>query len=425
MYDSINFNTRLTNTLRDEGQLQIGVFDGNISTPLDNANIKIISKADNANIIDQEISNISGQSPIVNLPSPSIDYSLDFESQNQPFSDYDVVVTADGFRPTLIQGVQIFPHTIATQNIYMQPGSLSDSMNIITINKPTLWGSFPPKIVEDSVNELPESSGYVVLPEVVIPEFIIVHDGVPTDTSAQNYWVSFTDYIKNVASCEIYSTWPEETIKANILAIISFTLNRVYTEWYRAKGYDFTITSSTAYDHAFNFGRNIFKEISTIVDNIFNQFVTKPDIRQPLFTQYCDGKRVSCPNWMTQWGSKQLGDQGYNAIDILKSYYGQEIFLMNAKKVEGIPLSFQGTSLQMGSTGEQVRTIQEQLNAISNNYPAIKKVRVDGIYGDETRIAVETFQDIFRLPSTGIVDFATWYRISDIYVAVLRLAELA
>jgi len=425
MYNSINFNTRADSSLRDEGQLQIGVFSGNISTPLDNATIKIISRGDNTNIVDEEISNISGQSPIVNLPAPSLEYSLDFESQNQPFSEYDVLVTVDGYRPTLIEGVQIFPHTVATQNVYMQPGLLTNNMNIITINKPTLWGSFPPKIIEDPIKELPESLGYVVLPEPVVPEFVIVHDGVPSDASATNYWVRFTDYVKNVASCEIYSTWPEETIKANVLAIISFTLNRIYTEWYRGKGYDFTITNSTAYDQAFDYGRNIFKEISTIVDNIFTTFVTKPDIRQPLFTQYCDGKRVSCPNWMSQWGSKYLGDQGYNAVDILKNYYGQEIYLMNAKEVEGVPSSFPGTGLQMGSRGPDVRTKQEQLNAISNNYPAIKKIRVDSIYGDETRLAVETFQDIFRLPSTGIIDFATWYRISDIYVAVTRMAELA
>lgn len=264
----------------------------------------------------------------------------------------------------------------------------------------------------------------MVLPNPVVPEFIIVHDGRPNDTSAPNYWIPFADYIKNVASSEIYANWPQSTIKANVLAILSFTLNRVYTEWYRGQGYNFTITSSTAYDHAFSYGRNIFAEIATVVDDIFTSFVTRPGIRQPLLTQYCDGKSVVCPNWMTQWGSKSLGDQGYTAIDILKSFYGYDIYLMQAQKVQGVPSSYPGTALQMGSLGEDVRVIQEQLNTISNNYPKINKVRVDGVFGEETRRAVVTFQEIFRLSADGIVGFSTWYTISHIYVAVTRMAEL-
>jgi len=286
-------------------------------------------------------------------------------------------------------------------------------------------GDFPPKIPEDEVKPLPESGGFVVLPEPVIPEFVIVHQGVPSDNSAQNVWVPFKDYIKNVASCEIYSTWPDASIRANVLAILSFTLNRVYTEWYRGKGYDFTITNSTAFDQAFTYGRNIFQEIATVVDEIFTTFITRPGIRQPLLTQYCDGSRVQCPNMMSQWGSKNRADEGYDAIGILRYYYGQDIFLMQAEKVSGVPMSYPGTALQTGSTGPSVRMIQEQLNAISNNYPAINKIRVDGVFGEQTRTAVETFQKIFNLPQTGIVDFGTWYQISNIYVAVTKIAELA
>ena len=262
----------------------------------------------------------------------------------------------------------------------------------------------------------------MVLPEVVIPEFIVVHAGRPTDASAPNYYVPFKDYIKNVACCEIYANWPEETLKANIWAIISLTLNRVYTEWYRGQGFNFTITNSTAFDQAFTYGRNIFDEISNVVDNIFNSYITRPGIRQPLFTQYNDGKRVNNPGWLSQWGSKYLGDQGRDAVSILKNYYGPNIYLENANKVAGVPSSYAGTPLQTGSVGPDVRTIQEQLNAISNNYPAIPKVRVDGIFGPETRNAVIEFQKIFNMPQTGIVDFATWYRISFIYVAVAGLA---
>ena len=233
----------------------------------------------------------------------------------------------------------------------------------------------------------------------------------------------FKDYIKNVASCEIYPTWPVETLEANILAIISFTLNRVYTEWYRGKGYDFTITNSTAYDQAFVYGRNVFSEISEIVDYLFTTYITKPNIRQPLFTQYCNGKNVTCPGWLSQWGSKYLGDEGLDAVEILRRYYGSEIYLTSAEQVAGVPVSYPGYVLRDGVTGNYVRTIQEQLNAISDNYPAIPKLRVDGIYGPLTAGAVAKFQEIFDLPESSEVDFATWYQISNIYVAVERLAE--
>jgi len=231
-------------------------------------------------------------------------------------------------------------------------------------------------------------------------------------------------YIKNVACCEIYATWPEQTLRANIYAIISLTLNRVFTEWYRGQGYDFTITNSTQFDQAFTHGRNIFVEISKVVDDIFNTYITRPDIRQPLFAQYNDGKRSNNPGWLSQWGSKDLGDQGYAALDILKRYYGYNIYLTQAEKVTGVPTSYPGVALRLGSTGENVRVIQEQLNRISNNYPAIPKVKVDGVFGEGTEKAVKEFQKVFRLTQDGVVGKATWFRISHIYVAVTRMAEL-
>jgi hypothetical protein len=234
--------------------------------------------------------------------------------------------------------------------------------------------------------------------------------------------VGFKDYIKNVASSEIYATWPVQTITANVLAILSLTLNRVYTEWYRNQGYDFTITNSTRFDQAFVYGRNTFTEISEVVDQVFVNYITKPNIRQPLFTQYCDGRQVQCPGWMTQWGSKTLGDQGYSAINILRTAYGWDCYLAQAEQVRGVPSSFGGETLQSGSSGEAVRVIQTQLNAISNNYPALTKIAVDGVYGADTKRVVEKFQEVFRLPRTGMVDRATWYRISEIYVAVTKIA---
>lgn len=409
--------------LTGQGRLKIKVFSIDIGRPASNAVVQVMPSDGENQVIEELITDSSGQTPTINLPAPPLDYSMQFGSP-KPYSIYDLRVMTDGYASQIIEGVQILPDTTAFQDIRLQPLLNNTQTGSISIEDHTLWGTFPPKIPEEEAKELPPSTGYVVLPDPVVPEFIIVHDGPPTNASAPNYWIPFSDYIKNVASSEIFSTWPRATITANVLAIISFTLNRVYTEWYRGKGYNFTITSSTSYDQAFSYGRNIFQEISSVVDDIFTTFITRPGIRQPLLTQYCDGRRVTCPNWMTQWGSKTLGEQGYSAVDILKSFYGYDIYLMQAQKVAGVPASFPGTLLQIGSVGENVRIIQEQLNAISDNYPAIIKLRVDGIFGANTRIAVETFQSIFGLVPDGIVGFSTWYRISHIYTAVERLAEL-
>ena len=239
-----------------------------------------------------------------------------------------------------------------------------------------------------------------------------------------NRTVLYKDYIKNVASSEIYSTWSRRTITANVFCIISFTLNRIYTEWYRSKGKNFDITNSTAYDHAFSYGRNIYENISNIVDEVFSTYVRRIGRKQPLLTQYCDGKNVSCPEWLSQWGSKALGDQGVEPFNILTRYYGSNIELTTAEQVKGSPRSYPGYALTIGSRGESVRAVQEYLNRIANNYPLIPKVAVDGIYGNRTSQQVKVFQSIFKLPQSGIVDFATWYRISEIYVGVTRIAEL-
>ncbi|MDE7062836.1 MAG: peptidoglycan-binding protein, partial [Lachnospiraceae bacterium] len=292
---------------------------------------------------------------------------------------------------------------------------------VITAN--TLFGDFPPKIPEAEIKPVNET-GEIVLSRVVIPEFVVVHDGPPSDSRANDYYVRYRDYIKNVASCEIYATWPDASLRANILAIMSFTLNRVYTEWYRNKGYNFTITSSTAYDHKFVYGRNIYSNISQIVDEIFNNYLSRPNVSQPILTQYCDGQQVTCPNWMTQWGSKYLADQGYSAIEILRYYYGSSMYINSADEISGIPASWPGTNLTVGSQGDKVRQMQEQLNRIAQNYPAIPKITADGIFGPATRDAVMKFQSIFGLTPDGIVGFKTWYKISEIYVAVSRIAEL-
>ena len=295
---------------------------------------------------------------------------------------------------------------------------------MINIQPNTLNGNYPSKIPEEVDKPLPPPTSGVVLPKPVVPEFITVHAGGPNNTTAPNYTVPYKDYIKNVASCEIYSTWPESTIRANVYAIISFTLNRIYTEWYRGKGKNFDITNSTAYDHAFNYGRNLYESISVIVDDIFSTYIRRFGRKQPLLTQYCDGKNVQCPGWMTQWGSKYLGDEGKSPYEILTSFYGSDIELVTAEVVEGSPSSYPGYDLTVGSSGDAVQTIQEQLNRIAQNYPLIPKLAVDGVYGDKTKEAVTVFQGVFNLPQTGVVDYATWYKISDVYVGVTKIAEL-
>ncbi|MDR1559418.1 MAG: peptidoglycan-binding protein [Clostridiales bacterium] len=408
----------------DIGGLKVGVYAVDIGMPLPDATVMITPRGEADMVLDQLLTDSSGQSSMIELAAPPIEYSLD-PNGGKPYSEYDLYVSMDGYDSVAVEGVQIFSGSRALQDVRLHPrDEPTPALDTILIQPEVLWGDYPPKIPEDEVKELPSSTGFVVLPEPVIPETIVVHNGAPTNASAQNYWVPFKDYVKNVASCEIYSTWPEETIRANVLAILSFTLNRVYTEWYRNRGYSFTITNSTQFDHAFNYGRNIFEEISYIVDDIFTSYITRPNISQPLFAQYCDGKRSQCPKWMTQWGSKDLGDRGETALNILKHYYGSDVYIEQAQKVDGVPTSYPNAAQQKGSSGAPVRVIQEQLNAISNNYPSIAKQRVDGIYGDTTKEAVQTFQRIFNLPQNGIVDYATWYKLSEIFVAVTKIAEL-
>ena len=343
--------------------------------------------------------------------------------EQQPYSEYTIQIEAEGFEPKEIAGSQVLADTLSRQPTTLNVMESGETFQRIVIPPHTLFYEYPPKIEEAEIKPINEN-GEIVLSKVVVPEYIVVHDGPVNDSAAGNYYVRYKDYIKNVASSEIYATWPDDTIRANILAIMSFTLNRVYTEWYRNKGYDFTITSSTAYDHKWIYGRNIFASIDRIVDELFENYLSRPNVRQPILTQYCDGQRVTCPDWMSQWGSKYLGDQGYSAIDILRSYYGNDMYINSADGISGIPASWPGYDLGVGASGPKVRQLQEQLARISRAYPAIPTITADGVYGSRTREAVEKFQSVFGLPVTGIVDYPTWYKISDIYVAVSRIAEL-
>ena len=263
------------------------------------------------------------------------------------------------------------------------------------------------------------------MPPVVtpfVPQRITVHLGPPS-SNAENVTVSFSDYVKNVASSEIYPTWDESALRANILAIVSFALNRVYTEFYRSRGYDFDITSSTAYDQFFVKGRSFFENVSRLVDELFNDYLRRPGFVEPLAAKFCNGTTVTCEG-LSQWGSQNLAQQGYNSSQILRSYYGNVEIVQNAP-IRGITSSYPGAPLRIGSTGPNVTIVQASLNRISQNYPAIPKIPVvDGIYGSRTEAAVRTFQQVFGLTPDGIVGPATWYELVRLYVGVNSLAEL-
>ena len=262
------------------------------------------------------------------------------------------------------------------------------------------------------------------MPTVIpfVPQYITVHLGTPA-SSAANVTVSFTDYIKNVASSEIYPTWDISALRANILAITSFALNRIYTEFYRSRGYDFDITSSTAFDQAFVNGRSYFENVAQLVDELFNDYLRRPGFVEPLAAKFCNGTTVTCEG-LSQWGSQNLAEQGFSDVQILRSYYGN-VEIVNNAPIQGNTSSYPGTPLRRGSSGPYVVVIQVELNRISQNYPAIPKIaNVDGIFGSRTEASVRVFQEVFGLTVDGIVGKATWYALVRLYVAVTSLAEL-
>ena len=421
----MNGTTPTTQDTPDKGRLQINLVSDISAYPIQGAQISIFYTGVPEAQLEQLTTDSSGQTDTIDLAAPPLEYSLNPENEVQPYSEYTMQITAEGFESVSIAGAEILADVTAIQNVSMKPiDNPENEETVFVIPAHTLYATYPPKIPEDEIQPTFES-GEIVLSRVVVPEYIVVHDGSPRDSTAKNYYVKYKDYIKNVASSEIYATWPEDTIRANVLAIMSFTLNRVYTEFYRNRGYDFTITSSTAFDHKWIPERNVFDSISTVVDELFADYLSRPNVRQPILTQYCDGRQVQCPNWMTQWGSKALGDQGYSPSEILRYYYGDDIYINTAEEISGIPSSWPGYTLSQGSSGTKVRQMQEQLNVIAGAYPAIPKITVDGIYGPATASSVRKFQSVFGLPVTGTVDYRTWYKISEIYVGVSRIAELS
>ena len=411
-----------------QGYLSIETRIANDGVPIEGARIYIIPSGQGHDVSDNYYTNYlltdsSGNTGFIRFETPETALGENINNTQIPYSLVDVYADADGFFPTRVRNVQIFGDTQSILPITLIPvsGSYTD-----TVDGTIIYDIPSNQLLKKDSHSMSGPTGEQTEPliseEIYIPEFITVHLGTPS-SNARNVTVPFTEYIKNVASSEIYPTWPEEALKANIHAIVSLTLNRFFTEWYRSQGYDFDITNTTAYDQSFVEGRNIFENISRLVDENFNTYVTREGFSNPLFTTFCDGRTVSC-NGLSQWGSVSLAENGNNALQILRYYYGNDVNLTSTNEGQSAQTSYPGTPLKLGDTGEDVVTIQQQLLRIRENYPAIPLIpTIDGVFGSSTDSAVRTFQEIFDLDVDGIVGKSTWYRISFIYSSVAKLGE--
>ncbi|NFH90340.1 spore cortex-lytic protein [Clostridium botulinum] len=384
----------------------------------------IITNAENGEIVYEkdDAFDISGRSEFIEVITPEKNLSQQpYEEGVIPYGIYNIDILPENFQEVIIDGVSVFEDITSIQNVEVGEEEENNYNNglpkkIIIPPEQLVLNAKRDKQVGSMVQPL-------VLERPYIPEFIVVHLGSPS-SAAENVTVGFVDYIKNVASSEIYPTWPEESLKANIYCQISFALNRIYTEWYRNKGYSFQITNSTAYDQYFIKGRNIFDNISKIVDEIFSEYIITIGNKTPFFAQYCNGTTVKCDG-LSQWGTVDLANAGMKALGILQYYFGYDKTLVRATIIEGIPESYPGTPLRLNDENSNVKVIQKQLNRISKNFTAIPKIPYEnGKFDKITEDAVKVFQKVFNLTQDGIVGRATWYRISSIYVGVKRLAEL-
>ena len=325
-----------------KGFLVINAYTDNLAQPLKNVSIKITGESFESIYMTDE----NGSTKVIELECIDKKYTEKYQTEIKPFNLYNLEVDVLGLVKTKINNIEIYDGVTSIQSVFLTAKKEDNEIKEINLTATEIWGSDTPKILETFVKE--NSTNSKVLSQVIIPEYIIVHNGIPTDSNAANYIVSFVDYVKNVACSEIYSTWPIETIKANVYCIISFALNRIYTEWYKTKGYNFSITSSPAYDQKYTHQRPIFDSISNIVDEIFINYINKSNVVGPLLALYCDGIVSNHKGWFKQWGAKELGDKGLSAIEILKTYYGNNISLQTAVKVEGLPISYPGYTLKEG-----------------------------------------------------------------------------
>lgn len=403
----------------EDGYIVVYVSSAREARPLAAARVEIRQQGV---LLGRLATDASGKTDRIALPAPDRALSLDENYMGRPYSTCDIAVSTANYSVKTILGVQVFAGVTSILPVAMEPLILENGFDPAEFNDPVVRD-----IGDHTLNDCCEwSSGPTpgrILERVVLPEYITVHLGRP-DQSARNETVSFPYYIKNVCSSEIYPTWPESAIRANIHCQVSLALNRYFTEWYRSRGYPFDITNSTQYDQYYVSGRNIYSNISNIVDEIFNIYIHKGNNLEPFYAEYCNGSTVTCPG-LKQWGTVTLAQDGYSPINILRYYYGNDVELISAEPVEGAASSYGGTPLTVGSRGAAVSTIQTQLLRIRQNYPLIPDLgTADGTFGARTLAAVLQFQKTFNLTEDGVVGKATWYKISYIYVAVTKLAEL-
>ena len=399
------------------GFLMIQARTANDALPLPGVSVKILD-AQNQLLYDL-ITDANGQTETVSLPTVEKNLSLQPDYEGSPYTAYRAIAQADGFQTLYVSGINIFDGITAVQPAPLTPmgeRQQTPGRTEIVIGKPAIQQNDPWNQEGPVVEPL-------ILRQVVIPNPITVHLGRPSSAAA-NVQVSFPDYVKNVASSEIYPTWPAASLTANIYAIITFALNRVFTEWYRSQGYPFDITNSTSYDQYFVYGRTIYDSISRIVDQIFHQYVRREGHNVPYFTSYCNGTTATCRG-LSQWGTVNLAQQGLDPLQILRYYYPDDVEIATADAVTDVLVSYPGTVLRPGSSGLDVQTIQTYLNRIRQNYPAIPAITdPEGTFGNSTLAAVKKFQSVFGLTPDGLVGPATWNKISYIYAAVTRLADL-
>ena len=399
------------------GYLRIQARTAHDAVPLGGVHVKILGEQGES--LYDLVTDENGETRQV--PLETLDKSF---SQNQyysglPYKSYNVIGQKEGFDMIYVTQIPIYEGETAVQPLMLVPMEQRQTrprQSRIFVGKPAV-------AMQEPRSQEGGEADPRILRQVVIPNPITVHLGAP-GSYASNVQVSFPDYVKNVASSEIYPTWPEASLRANIYAIITFALNRIYTEWYRSKGYDYDITNSTAYDQNFVYGRPIYDSISRVTDDIFNEYVRRQGQNVPYFTSFCNGSTVTCQG-MSQWGTVTLAENGYTPLQILRNYYPNDVEIVEAQAIANVPSSYPGTALRVGSTGLDVQTIQTYLNRIRRNYPAIPAITdPEGTFGDSTKAAVTKFQSIFGLAADGIVGKSTWYKISAIYTAVARLAEL-
>lgn len=401
------------------GILRIQAFAARKSAPVEGVRIAITGDGFAA----VRHTDARGNAEDVTIQTPACRLSLEEQNTTQrPYAVCSLTASKPGYRTVRIQGVQIFPGQVTLAQPEMIPeteaGRDVPDVPVVIPEHPLFagqGGSGARPVVECPAAPL-------VLDRVVIPKTITVHLGKPS-ASARNVTVSFRDYIANVASSEVYPTWPEQALRANIHCQISLALNRIYTEWYPSKGYSFNITNSTSYDQYYVHGRTVFDVMVRLTNDIFNTYIRKKGTVNPYYAEYCDGKSVSCAG-LKQWGTVTLANQGKNALQILRYYYGNDVEIVRSDNIRSIPQSYPGSPLRQGSSGPAVFTLQRQLNRIAKDYPFLGKLNVDGVFGAQMASTVRAFQKQFNLTADGVVGRQTWYKISYIYVSVKDLAEL-